>query len=131
MLQLFSDNFRVHRKASNSKNQKYYLDAKYFAVRNFCGTSINIFQKKTVFFVKHLHRVQPPWCTKIFHKALVTYECVPERERKREREKERKRERERERERESEIYERLFFEMLIVIVKGKKVQYKTYNTNKN
>ena len=123
MLQLFSDNFRVHRKASNSKNQKYYLDAKYFAVRNFCGTSIDIFQKKTVFFVKHLQRVQPPWCTKIFHKALVTYECVPERERKREREKER--------ETESEIYERLFFEMLIVIVKGKKVQYKTYNTNKN
>ena len=34
-------------------------------------------------------------------------------------------------ERESEIYERLFFEMLIVILKGKKVQYKTYNTNKN
>ena len=41
------------------------------------------------------------------------------------------RERERERERESLIYERLFFEMFLVIVKGKKVQYKTYNTNKN
>ena len=44
---------------------------------------------------------------------------------------EKEREREKEKERESLIYERLFSEMFIVIVKGKKVQYKTYNTNKN
>ena len=36
-----------------------------------------------------------------------------------------------EKERESLIYERLFFEMFIVIVKGKNVEYKTYNTNEN
>ena len=44
---------------------------------------------------------------------------------------EKERKREKEKERDSLIYERLFSEMFIVIVKGKKVQYKTYNTNEN